>query len=61
MMGAFSLPIYFSLLSVNYFLFMKKEKYIEIVESFESESPQSRKNSRIIAVLIIGVLVYSLF
>jgi hypothetical protein len=61
LIGAFSLPIYFGLLVVNYFLFLKKEKYIKIIESLEAESPQSRKNSRIIAVLIIGLLVYSLF
>lgn len=57
----FGLFIYFVLISINYFIFLKDDKYKKIVNNFIKESSLKKRISRTILVAFIFFIIYSLF
>lgn len=46
---------------INYFIFLKNDKYKIVIEYYHKESKQQQKIGRLVTIMVVAVLIYSLY
>lgn len=60
-MGIFGVGSFLSLHILNYFVFLKNNRCREIVKQYAKETSTTKKLGRLILVITVAALIYSLF
>ncbi|MES2654046.1 MAG: hypothetical protein V4620_00555 [Bacteroidota bacterium] len=60
-MGALGVSTFLIIHIINYFLFLKDNKYKEVIEYYNKEPKNQKKIGRFIVIIMTVILIYSLF
>ncbi len=60
-LGFVGLFIYVSIHIINYLIFLKEDKYKDIIENYSKETKQQRRIGRLSGITLILLVIYAIF
>ncbi|MES2654045.1 MAG: hypothetical protein V4620_00550 [Bacteroidota bacterium] len=60
-MATIGISVFFLIHILNYFLFLKNDKYKEVIEYYKKEPKNRKVIGRLSTVTVMSVIIYSLF